>query len=181
MRWCLGFVAMGLSLMTACGGGTLTLSEHSADMATLVETLDSRLDAEAEKYNSGSPTVEGLRSYLAIRVDAYRTAVDGINATDPPDQVEDLHQTFAKIIGNLLTAEEERAAFAHTVDSVEALPLVWDGPESDAVRAAEADAIVLCRAAQTEFDATEQREALADVPWMPSELKEVVSIAFDCP
>ena len=181
MRWCLGFVAIGLSLMTACGGGTLTLSEYSADMATLVETLDSRLDAEAEKYNSGSPTVEGLRSYLAIRVDAYRTAVDGINAADPPDQVEDLHQTFAKIIGNLLTAEEERAAFAHTVDSVEALPLVWDGPESDAVSAAEADAIVLCRAAQTEFDATEQREALVDVPWMPSELKEVVSIALNCP
>ena len=181
MRWCLGFVAIGLSLIAACGGGTLTLSEYSADVAKLVETLDSRLDAEAEKYYSESPSVEGLRSYLAIRVDAYRNVVDEINATDPPNQVEDLHQTFAEITGNLLTAEEERAAFADTVDSVEALPLVWDGPESDAVRAAEADAIVLCRAAQAEFDATEQREAFAKVPWMPSELKEVVSIALDCP
>ncbi len=72
--------------------------------------------------------------------------MDGINATDPPDQVEDLHRTFVEIIGNLLAAEQERAAFAHTVESVEALSLVWDGPESDAVRAAEADAIVLCRA-----------------------------------
>jgi hypothetical protein len=38
----------------------------------------------------------------------------------------------------------------------------------------------LCLAAQAEFDDTEERTALAEVPWIPQELKEVVTVAFGC-
>lgn len=174
-------VVFGIVVLTACGGGTMSLSEYSSEVAELVDTLDSRLDAEAAEYFSEPPSVDGLRSYLAVRVAGYRTAVDGIDAIDPPQQVDDLHRTFAEIMGSLLVAEEARAAFADTVESAEDLPQVWEGPESAAVARAEEKAITLCRAAQAQFDATEQREAFADVPWMPSELKEVVNVALDCP
>lgn len=180
MRRCLAVVA-GIVVLTACGGGTMSLSEYSSEVAALVETLDSRLDAEAAEYFAGPPSADGLRAYLAVRVAGYRTAVDGIDAIDPPGQVEDLHRTLAEIISGLLAAEEARAAFADTVESVDGLAQVWEGPESAAVRRAEEEAIVLCRSAQAQFDATEQREAFADVPWMPAELKEVVNVALDCP
>lgn len=173
-------VVLGSLVLVACGG-TLTLSEYSNEVAALVEALDSRLDAEAGEYFSGPPSVEGLREYLAIRVDGYRDAVAGLDAIDPPEQVADLHTTFAEIMGNLLVAEEARAAFAGTVDSVEELPSVWEGPASETVLVAEREAIVLCHAAQAQFDATEQREALTGVPWMPPELKEAVNVALDCP
>lgn len=180
MRRCL-VVIVGPAVLTACGGGTMSLSEYSSEVAALVETLDSRLDAEGAEYFSGPPSVDGLRAYLAVRVAGYRTAVEGINAIEPPEQVEDLHRTFAEIMGGLLVAEQARAAFADTVESVDDLAQVWEGHESAAVRRAEEEAIVLCRAAQAQFDATEQREAFADVPWMPAELKEVVNVALDCP
>ena len=174
-------MVVGIVVLTACGSDTMSLSEYSSEVAELVKTLDSRLDAEAAEYFSEPPSVDGLRAYLAVRVAGYRTAVDGIDAIDPPQQVEDLHRTFAEIMGSLLVAEEARAAFADTVESVEGLAQVWEGPESAAVARAEEEAIVLCRAAQAQFDATEQREAFADVPWMPAELKEVVNVALDCP
>ena len=170
--------ALGL---TACGGGSLTLSAYSSEVATLVETLDSRLDAEAEAYFSGPASVEGARDYVRIRVDGYRDVVEGINDLDPPDQVSDLHATLQGIMAKLLAAEESRAAFADTVSSIDDLDLVWEGPEAEAIRAAEGEAIILCYAAQSQFDATQQREELADIPWMPSELKEVVRVALDCP
>jgi hypothetical protein len=107
-RWAV-FTIVGLLVLVACGGGRLTLSEYSSEVTALVETLDSRLDAEAEEYFSGPPSVEGLREYLAIRVDGYRNAVDGIDAIDPPEQVEDLHGTFEEIMGNLLAAQSSSA------------------------------------------------------------------------
>lgn len=157
------------------------MSEYSVEVAALIETLDSRLDAEAEEYFSGSPSVEGARDYVRIRVDGYRELVEGIEALSPPEEIADLHATFQEIMAKLLVAEEHRALFAETVTSADELDLVWEGPEAQAIRAAEEEAMVLCYAAQSQFDATEQREGLADVPWMPPELKEVVRVALNCP
>jgi hypothetical protein len=71
--------------------------------------------------------------------------------------------------------------FAKTVVSIEDLDQVWEGPEAQAVRAAEMQAIELCYAAQDQIDATEDREAFGDTPWIPSQLKEVVRVSFNCP
>ena len=157
------------------------MSEYSAEAASLVETLDSRLDARAAEYFSGEPNVEGMLGYVQVRVEGYREAVDGIEALDPPGEVADLHETFRKVLGELLVAEEARAGFAETVTSVDELDLVWEGPEAQAIRVAEEKAIVLCYAAQSQFDQTEQREAFAGVPWMPTKLREVVRVALNCP
>lgn len=170
--------ALGLS---ACGGGSLTLSEYSTEVAAVIEALDSRLDAHAQEYFAGPQTVAEAREYVRVRVEGYLEAVDGIATLDPPEEVADLHAVLEGIMAELLAAEAARAEFAGGVSSDDELELVWEGPQAQAIRGAEQEAIVLCRAAQSQFDATEQREELAYVPWMPPELKEVVRVALDCP
>jgi hypothetical protein len=168
-------------VVAGCGGGPLSLSEYSSEVTALIETLDGRLDAEAEEYFSQPPSIEGLQAYLEIRVDGYRRAVDGLDAIQPSQEVEQLHATFAQIMGDLLVAEEARADFADTITSVDDLQPVWDGPASQAVTAAEDKAIVLCYAAQSTFDATQERDLLSEVPWMPADLKDVINVALNCP
>ena len=165
-----------------CSNGDLTVSQYATEVAELVQEFDARLDAEAEAYFSVSPSVDSLRKYLDVRVDGYRKAVDDLDAIEPPEQVAELHATFKEIMNTLLIAEEARAASADTIDSVEEITTVWEGPESQAVRIAEDRAVVLCYAAQEQFDETaEGAEALSDVPWMPPELKSAVRTALGCP
>ena len=169
-------------VLAACGGGGLTLSEYATDVDTLIERVDGRLDAHAEEFFSGPPTVEGTRVYLDDRVAGYHEMVDGIDALDPPEEVVDLHRALQEILSRILVAEEERAAVAATVRSVDELDQVWEGPTAQAVRAAEEEAIVLCRATQERFDDTEAGgdEAFGG-PWIPAELQEVVRVALGCP
>jgi hypothetical protein len=157
------------------------MSEYASETAVLVNRVDGRLDAHAEELFSGPPSLEGTRVYLEDRVAGYRELVEGINSLDPPEQVADLHVTFLEILGRLLVAEEERAAFAETVDSVAELDQVWEGPEAEAVREIAQEAMAICVAAQAQFDATADREVFADLPWIPPEMREVVVVAFGCP
>lgn len=57
---------------------------------------------------------------------------------------------------------------------------IWETPEGVAARAADADAIAVCLAAQAEFDQTADRADLANAPWIPAEMKEVILVAFGC-
>ena len=38
----------------------------------------------------------------------------------------------------------------------------------------------MCLAAQAEFDRTEERTVFEGALWVPSELKEIVTVAFGC-
>ena len=42
------------------------------------------------------------------------------------------------------------------------------------------DLTTLWYVAQEELDSTEAREVLAEVPWFPSDMKEVVRVALGC-
>jgi len=168
-------------VLVACSGDSLTMSEYSDEVAGLIQRVDGRLDAHAEELFSGDPSVEATHAYLDDRVAGYKEMVAVTGAIDPPDEVVDLHTALTAILATLLEAEEARATFAASVDSVDNLDLIWEGPQSQAVRAAELEAIVLCYAAQERFDATEEREDLSDIPWIPPAMKEIVRTAFGCP
>ncbi len=157
------------------------MSEYSDQVATLIIRVDGRLDAHAERLAAAAPNVEETQAFFDDRVIGYHELVDGIDALEPPDEVVELHAALQEILASLLTAEEARAAFARTVSSVEELDQVWEGPEAQAVRAAELQAIELCYAAQGQIDATEDREGFRHVPWIPSQLQEVVRVSFNCP
>jgi hypothetical protein len=170
---CVAFVGI---VVGACASDSLTVSEYSTQIATIVEELDAPLDAKAEAYFSGPETVEGLRDYLNARVSGYRIAIEAVDEIDPPDQ------TLTDILGTLLIAEQARAAVAEKIEDTTEIPSVWESPESESVNSAEQAAIVLCYAAQERFDESDQRATeFGDVPWMPAELKDTVRVALGCP
>ena len=53
-------------------------------------------------------------------------------------------------------------------------------PEALAVSAVQEEMITFCQARQAQFDATADREVFADAPWIPSEMKEVVTVLLGC-
>lgn len=168
-------------VLAACGGGSLTLTEYASETAALIKRVDSRLDAHADELFSSPASLEDTLAFLEDRVAGYHELVEGINDLNPPEQTTDLHAALQEILERLLETEEARLTFAETVTSVADLDQVWDGPEAQAVREAELEAITICFAAQAQVDATADREAFADIPWMPPEMREVVVAAFDCP
>lgn len=167
--------------MVGCGGGSLSLSEYSHEVDALLTKVDSRLDEHAAELFAAPLDVALTRVYLADRVAGYEELIDGLEAMDPPDQMADLHSSLRELTERLLAAEAARAAFAETIESVDDLDLVWDGPQARAVTASESEAIQLCYAAQKFVDGTDARDEFVDLPWIPLELKEVVRVAFDCP
>lgn len=84
--------------------------------------------------------------------------------------------------GTRVYLDDRVAGYHEMVDGIDALDQVWEGPTVQAVRAAEEEAIVLCRAAQERFDdiAAGGDEAFGG-PWIPAELQEVVRVALGCP
>ena len=56
-----------------------------------------------------------------------------------------------------------------------------DTPEGRAADAVLEEVYEFCRSSQAEYDATRDRESLNDLPWVPSEMREVVKVAFGCP
>jgi hypothetical protein len=64
------------------------------------------------------------------------------------------------------------------------VPVVGCGCSDDRLcraRTADAAMIEICNVVQAEFDKTRERDITADVPWLSSDLKEVVEVAFGCP
>ena len=167
-------------LFSACGGGSLSLSEYSEEVAELLRRVDSRLDAQAEQLLASPPDVAATQALVDDIVAGAHEIVDGIDALEPPEEVAELHAALLEILVPLLSAQEAWAAFAKTVTTIEELDQVWEGPEAQAVQAAGLEAVDLCYAAQDHIDATRDREALEDVPWIPVELKEVVRVSFNC-
>ena len=47
-------------------------------------------------------------------------------------------------------------------------------------RAVDAESLAICDAAQASIDATQDRDAFSDTPWIPPEMKEVIEVTFKC-
>ena len=52
--------------------------------------------------------------------------------------------------------------------------------ELEAYETANAETVVICRDIQAQLDATDDRGAFRDVPWIPDEMKEVVVAVLGC-
>lgn len=174
-------LAGGVVVMLAACGGSASASEYADNLGAWAAEIDARLDAGWEEFSAEPRSSEATQAYLDTRVVLYVEAIEGFDALDPPEALTELDSAIRDWLGSLLAAEQERAAFAATIGTTVEMDQIWEGPATQAVVAAEEGGVLLCLAAQTEFDATEQREAFADVPWIPSDLKEVVSVALGCP
>lgn len=167
-------------LATACGSGS-SASEYADNLDAWAKDVDSRLDAGWAEYTSQPPTIDGTRDYLDSRVALYVEAIDTYAALEPPADLTELDAAISDWLDSLLAAERERAALAATIEDPAAMAQLFEGPATQAVLDAEASGVLVCHAAQEEFDATGERGELSDLPWIPPEMREVVSIALGCP
>jgi hypothetical protein len=157
------------------------LSEYGPQAEDLITAMQKRIDTLDAEWGAQTPTVEGARTYWDARIEARTEMLEGFAAIDPPDEIAELNAVAVGPFEELTAAEEALAVRAAAFETVAGHGPWWDTPEGQAARAADERMIGICNAAQAEFDKTEKREATADVPWLPSDLKEVVRVAFGCP
>ena len=175
------FAAACLALVVvSCGDGELTLTEYAAQLEELVAAMNQEIDALDAELESQILTVEGVQSYLDAKTAVRHELLDGFEALAPPEEAAEMHAAALEMVGKLTSAEEDLARRVGDVETTEELNRLWDTPEGRAATAVDDEAVEFCQAAQAQFDATAEREVFDDVPWIPSELQEVVLVFFGC-
>ena len=191
MRFVLSTTLAAL-MLAGCGGGEMSMEEY-------VESVDEIFQSAIGQYEDiiESPgglvlvvgqgdhlgfddqglqltdfTPQDLHVALSRVVEIQDEAVAAAAAIDPPEQIADIHALYFREL-----PLRELAARAATAASWEELS---ESAEMAAYRnALEADNQV-CADFQATLDATANRGAFVDVPWMPSELSEIVDYALGC-
>jgi hypothetical protein len=176
-------VALGTWLalvVAACGGGGLSLTEYAEEVEALVADVGRRVDDLDAGRESRPVTVESEKQYWDARVAARVEFRDGMRALDPPEEVDVMHMAGLGIISRLTDAEQQVAARAALMQTNSDIDELYRSPEAAAWQAIDGEAVEICKAAQAEIDATEDRAAFEGNLWIPPELKEIVSVAFGC-
>jgi hypothetical protein len=156
------------------------MTEYAEAVDVLVAAMNERLDELNAEMEQGSLTLDQIAGNLNGRVAAHSGFVSGMRGLDVPDDAEELHATTLDVMGQLAAAEAALADRVRSLDTNVGIDAILETPEGQALLEVDERAIVLCNAAQAEFDRTEQREAFADVPWVPPSMKEVIRVAFRC-
>lgn len=171
-------------LLAACGGGELTVTEYVAELNALMGRVIPQGEALFASPE-GAVLVEGadldqftpqdLEVALLRIADIEDEVNESIADIEPPALVADFHNLFFDT--RYATAREALAVRAAAATSWEELSAT---PEMDAYRTAVAVDKQACVDFQNDMDATEARGAFDDTPWIPGELKEVVTAALGC-
>ena len=150
--------------------------------ALVRRALDLRPDLARAFYafQGSNASVDEARRLWDQRIAARQRFVDHLRAVDPPDSATELHAAGDDIMGRLVEAEAAMGMLAGEYETVASLGRIWNTPEGQAARAVDQEAVGICRAAQASFDETAGREVLADVPWVTSDMKEVIDVVFGC-
>ena len=170
-----------LIVLGACGSPVLTLSEYATQVEALVAEMEARFGVANAAWEAQDPSLDGARSYWDERLDIREDFLDGVEELRPPDPIEALHDEAVALFTRITEADK---ALADRVTSAETVTDHWGWVETAEGQAAEAvlaDVYDFCRRSQERFDATRDRDALQDTPWIPPEMKEVVAVAFGCP
>lgn len=165
-------------LMTACSSAP-SVAEYAEDLEVLVTTMNSRLD-EIDAELAETPNLEEIKSYATERLAARSAFLVGLRELQPPEDVADVHVTAIEIMERLTVSESVLADRVLGWQSEQDIEAVWEMPEGIAARAADAQAVELCLGAQADFNQTAERAELEGVPWIPSDMKEVILVAFGC-
>lgn len=176
-RWLL---VIGVGLLAAgCSSGP-SLTEYAEDLEQLVSTMNSRLDSIDVIFDEQAPSLEATRSYADDRMAARNQFLTGFEALEPPSDAREIHEAGLGVMQSLVAAEQEVADLAFASDDIATVSALWDSPTGQAARAADQRAVELCQAAEQALNSTEERQRLAGLPWVPSELQEIVTVAFGC-
>jgi hypothetical protein len=186
LRWIGGrirglLLAVCLAVLVAgCGGGELSMADYGDEIEDLLATMNGKIDALDVEERSGPSTLESTQTFWETKVVARREFIAGMESIEPPDEAADMHAAAIGIVDRLAAADEAVAQLVGTMETSADLDGLLQSSEFLATEAVDIEAVALCQAAQAEFDSTADREVFGDTPWIPSELREVVSVAFGC-
>lgn len=167
--------------LAACSGGSLTISEYAEqveDLVAVMETSFASIDAE---WESETPTVDGAMRYWDRRLEIRDDFLNSVRELQPPEEVGDQHAAAVDVFGRITAADEAISAQVASYSTISDHRPWMDTPEGQASLAVLEEVYAFCRSSQAEYDETIEREALEDVPWLPSEMREIVRVAFGCP
>lgn len=166
-------------LANACDRGP-SLTEYAAELESVVAEHNTGMDANDAYVQSETETLERIQTYANRRMELRESFLAAMEALEPPREAHDLHNAALETIRTLV--ESERVLFARAAAATDVADVggIWASPEGQAARAADAQTIAICQAAEAAINSTEERQALVGMPWVPTELQEVVTVAFGC-
>ena len=168
---------LGVGLLpSACGGGSLTLTEY-VDRLNAVNDLvvpqAAALISDLEQATTPGEAGAVMEQMAALRVES----LEATEALEPPQSIADLHQLFMGWEKRLVPIELSFASRAEVVSGWEEF---FESPEVEAYRSALVDGKQVCTEYQETLDATADRGAFAETPWIPGALREVVDARLGC-
>jgi hypothetical protein len=167
-------------VVSACGGGDLSLSEYSAQGGAVSATMEARIATMDAERDAQAPTLEGARSYWDRRLKARAEALEGFRALDPPDVVANLHGTGLDLFIKLVAAEEALAGRVDSFETVTEPDQWWATAEGMAALDVQHEIDAFCQVFQSVYDATIERAVVSDLLWIPADMKEIVQIDLGC-
>lgn len=167
-------------LVVGCGDSEPTMSEYATEVERLLLTMNGEIDALDAEIAGQTSTLEDVREFWGAKLAARREFVEGLESVEPPEEAVEMHKSALGIIKRLTAVDEAVAELVGTMESDAELATLLESPEFLATEVVDAEAIAMCQAAQGDFDATADGDVFADVPWIPSELREVVIVFFGC-
>lgn len=167
-------------MVVSCGGGEPTVSEYAAQVETHTTELFGTLGELTIEGTFEAPTVEEIQAVYGGLAAAFHRLRDGLEDVEPPQDLSELHIAALEMAARLVDAGDALAQRTEAVQTEADLGELFNSPEAQAVEAARVEIVTFCLERQAEFDATADREAFADTPWIPPEMQEVVLVAFGC-
>jgi hypothetical protein len=152
------------------------LTEYSERAQSLALVMLDELDVLEPQWASATTVEDGkdvLDRAVVIRTDLQ----NGVTELDPPEAFADIHADLVEQLGRILAASEAWAVRAETAGSLDELQT---SSEALAYWNLDAEMGPLCLELQSKLDATAERAIFAEVPWIPSEMKEVVGLVMGC-
>lgn len=169
----------GCLFLGSCGG-ELSLPEYVEEVEQLVVTMNFGLDSLDPLLADPNPSLADVRAYASGRVESREDFLEALTELEPPERVEDLHVALVDVLTRLTAAESAMADEILDLDEGADLSDLWASDAGQAALAVDAEAVAFCRAAEAEFDATDQPTFGEDAVWVPAEMKEVIRVAFYC-
>jgi hypothetical protein len=165
-------------MVAACGGGEMSLTEYVDDLNAISEWAIPRGEAlQAEYAQLSEPTLEDLTRMLEAGAALFAETNEAAAALRPPDQVVELHRLIFDWQSTMIPISD---ALADRAAAATDWGQVLESAEAEAYYVALAGGKTVCDEYQDRLDATTERGAFADTPWVPAELKEVVEAFLAC-
>ncbi len=168
-------------VLSGCGSGGPSVTEYADEVEQLVLAMETGFAAADAEWESQAPSVAGAAEYWERRLAVRTEFLESVRSLQPPDEVADMHDTAVDVFTRMTEADEALAERAAGFDEITDHWQWVETPEGRAADAVLEDVYAFCRASQEGFDATRERERFAESDWLPSQMKEVVRVAFGCP